>query len=62
MHRDAQKIINVEIRDTNSNLCAKTKLETDRLRGGGGGGAPWAIEIYLPPPFLHIPQYPSGHF
>ena len=28
-----------------SNLCPK--LETDRLRRG----APWATEIYLPPPF-----------
>ena len=34
-----------------NNLCAK--LETDRLRWGGGGGgegAPWDTEIYLPPP------------
>ena len=33
-----------------SNLC--DKLETDRSRRGGGGGrAPWATEIYLLHPF-----------
>ena len=44
MHRNINKIINIKIRDILSNLCAK--LETDPLRRG----APWATEIYLPPP------------
>ena len=47
MYRDVQKMLMLK-KGMPSNLCAK--LETDQL----GGEAPWATEIYLPPPFsLH---------
>ena len=53
MHCDAKKITVLEIR-VESNLCAK--LETDRSRPG----APWATEIYLPPPLLDRSSWTSG--